>query len=587
MQFTDLTNFSAIRKPISLIALLLVTWLVTACDSSNDLATEALRSPEVDPGFVVIDEGATVEPQVQSEDAEIENGGILIYATKCGIPDPAISPLVGAASLDGPMVSEIHAGLTRIRDGLNSKVEGELAETFSVDDGGKTYTFTLRNNLKFSDGSPITAYDFKWSWERALIKSRAGGAARFTFEPVQGYKRVIEGAQDELDGVQVVDEKTLIIRLSEPIAHFPMLLALPAASVVKQENVEKWGVSWTSEGAMVLETGTAVFPELPVGAGPFRLSHFDVTLDECEISRNDHYWGTPARLDGIVFFTGSGNPANPVDYSTNLFQQGEIDNIFWGSRQPKDGGKVGKRISGSAPFDLSLMLLNPTIPPFDNPHARRAVAMVSSSWLGTREDGPRILTEEMGVLSDAVSGLPFSPEAAQTELSNCDCDDAFSNRTLEYVTDLQSGFADLVFKDWSSHLGIAVQTIVDSDVPSRIWAGNTDAVSVILEIAFPDPASVLLPLLDVIPGGRNSSLVAEFRNLAETAMVEADPSRRISAWEELEQRMLASGVVIPLASVSFEPTHVQDWVYGFEYVRFGRSMFHNVWLEDSPDRTLK
>ena len=584
--FADSASTSLVKLGF-LVSIAVTLCLTIACSNPANLPTETSSNTEIEPGIVVVDESETLEPAPRSTSGSTSEG-VLVYAADCGTPDPAISPLFGQTILDGPMASEIHAGLTRIGKRPNLNAEAELAETYSADDDGKTYTFKLRNDLKFSDGSPITATDFKWSWERALNKSRGGGTARFAFEPILGSKEVLEGKKDELEGVQVIDERTLVVHLSEPVAHFPMLLALPVASVVKKENVEQWGVSWNTEGAIVVEGQNSTFTELPVGAGPFRLSHYDPLRNECELSRNDHYWGDPPRIDGVIFHTGTGNPNNPVGQDANLFRQGKIDNISWISSQLEDDGTAGKEIKNVAPTSLGILLFNPTVPPFDNVHARRAIAMVSPNLTGPDKNQGRILTEDMGILSDEVKKLPFAPEAAQTEMLKCECSDDLVGNAIEYVTDLDEGIGPLIFTEWASHLDVSVETIIDHSLSSRVWSGNAELIFMFLEASYPDPSAVLLPLLDAIPGGRDSDLVTEFRDMAKAAITEIDASRRMSLWQELEKRMLDSGVVIPVITVNFEPSHVQEWVHGFEYAGYGRSLFHDVWLEDPPaDRTLK
>ena len=90
----------------------------------------------------------------------------------CPPPDPAIDSAIDRFDFSSPsLVTEIHAGLTRIVEDPTSPFEMELADTYDIDQEGLEYEFVLRNDLKLSDGSPLTSGDFKWSWERALKKS--------------------------------------------------------------------------------------------------------------------------------------------------------------------------------------------------------------------------------------------------------------------------------------------------------------------------------------------------------------------------------------------------------------------------------
>ena len=232
------------------------------------------------------------------------NGGVLAAPMAwCPIPDPAIDDVYERVSLNSTsLVTEIHAGLMRIVDDPASPFELELVDTYDIDREGLEYEFVLRNDLKFSDGAPLTSSDFKWSWERALKKSDSAGRARDVFGLIEGADAVISGESDDLTGVVVVDDRTLRVRLTNPRADFPALLADPVASVLKKDNVLEWGMEWENSG-MLTGNGGFTLDDMPVGAGPFKLVQYWDGSDggRCAIARNPHYWGRPAYLDGVWY----------------------------------------------------------------------------------------------------------------------------------------------------------------------------------------------------------------------------------------------------------------------------------------------
>ena len=188
-------------------------------------------------------EGDVVQPLNPS--GPLSGGVSAVPMIVCPAPDPAIDSATDRFDFSSPsLVTEIHAGLTRIVDDPISPFELELADTYDVDREGLEYEFVLRNDLKFSDGSPLTSGDFKWSWERALKKSDAGSRARDVFGLVEGADAVILGDSEDLNGVEVIDDRTLRVRLTNPRADFPALLADPVASVLKKDNVLSWGTEW-------------------------------------------------------------------------------------------------------------------------------------------------------------------------------------------------------------------------------------------------------------------------------------------------------------------------------------------------------
>ncbi len=95
--------------------------------------------------------------------------------------------------------------------------------------------------MKSSAGRPVTASDFKWSWERALAPNLNSERARETLGNILGTDAVIEGRTKELAGVEAIDDRILRVTLSKPNMGFLMAVADPAAVVLKRQNVENWG----------------------------------------------------------------------------------------------------------------------------------------------------------------------------------------------------------------------------------------------------------------------------------------------------------------------------------------------------------
>ena len=170
-----------------------------ACDANDATSTPASISIDPEPTVSSLLEGIEIvespPPTVEGETfveplnpTGPQRGRVLAAPlTWCGSPDPAIDFASEYSSLNGaPLVTEIDAGLTRIVDDPSSPFELELADSYNVSLDGLEYEFILRNDLKFSDGSPLTSGDFKWSWERSLKKSEAGSRARDVFGLIEG-----------------------------------------------------------------------------------------------------------------------------------------------------------------------------------------------------------------------------------------------------------------------------------------------------------------------------------------------------------------------------------------------------------------
>ena len=190
-------------------------------------------------GEVYSDRGATPR---QSQTA---TQTLYLATQQCPIFDPAQDQWdTGNGIGTPPLVPEIHAGLMRFTDDMQNPVEHDLAESYTVTPDYKSYTFTLRPNLRFSDGSHITAQDFKTSWERALQIGRERGYAHQMLGDIVGAAAVRDRSSSDLAGVTVIDERTLDIEIAAPNAQFGMLMAHPVSFVVKADQTQLWDTLW-------------------------------------------------------------------------------------------------------------------------------------------------------------------------------------------------------------------------------------------------------------------------------------------------------------------------------------------------------
>ena len=544
---------------------------------------------------------------------------VMVVFSYCPVPDPAIDESYASRGIgDHSLVTEIHAGLTRIDETNGNEVKLELAESYVVRDGGMTYEFTLRKGLKFSDGSDLTAEDVKWSWERSLRLSKSWTYARDAFGSIVGANRVIQGVTDELEGLEVVDELTLIVRLAVPVPLFPMLVAGPTAAVLKPENVESWPVRWTNGGLTdsnsppidyeYHEHGLTDFTadSMVVGAGPFKLAdyHADDSFANCSITRNDHYWGQPAALDAVVF---SSNPAGAPEGSiTHLDIPGWLPTasvdflpVTPDMQVEELQQSLGVKLSLAAAQPYTYFLaFNPSVPPLDHVHLRRVLVLTAE--LGKIRRGeiglkPVIVPPRLVEYSRNVKAGTADIESAEHELWKSRYASELPAIGFEMYTDGADGRTEeleTLFGLWSESLGIRAelkrietfeqyQSMQDgAQVPVRALA---------ISPIYPDPYAVLRVFDGAFgSGGGPSSNDAEVVALLERVKSESDPSVRRALYDELEQHILDQALALPIY-VDWRDTRilVQPWVHDFNLKRFSGSVFHDVWFDDTaPERPL-
>ena len=616
-----------------------------AC-SSGDSPTESAGTPDVaetsapDPTVSAMMEGVEVDKSVPptAEGVTIveplnpkgpTHGGVLSAPmTMCPPPDPAIDAASSQRDFSSPsLVTEIHAGLARIVDDSGAPFELELADSYNVDLTGLEYEFVLRSDLKFSDGSPLTAGDFKWSWERSLKKSDAGSRARDVFGLVEGADAVILRESDDLTGVVAIDDRTLQVRLTNPRADFPALLADPVAYVLKKDNALSWGIEWTNSGISSL---TVPFSEwnMPVGAGPFRLVDYwdEVTGARCPIARNPHYWGEPAYLDGVWFradlteweSSDDGWYTLPIDPMIFVQEATDFEELYHYTfveviedLEEPEGEESGENVSlpdvievEGAIEDLAdvaptfvFAVLNAAAPPFDDVHFRRAAAAIAqlATFGGLADDDARLITSELTTLEPTADFIRHDPGYARVELSASGYSGEEKPWEAGVLYTFGPRFTDVTepsFRSWAEELNLllegdnfGVSTLDDFDGrKNNDYHMRMFAVSPV----YPDPVTVLRAL--AAPFGKidRAPEFVELDAMLADAATERDAVRRHEKYLAIEDYIADQALVIPIAVVSSPNEYrYHPWVHDLKPPKYPGSIFHKVWLDETaPKREL-
>lgn len=174
----------------------------------------------------------------------------------------------------------IYEGLTRYvatADGGAEIVEG-VAKTWNISDDGLVYTFYLRDNAKWSDGTKVTAKDFEYSFKRVFDPEVASDYSWMLEGIIKNGSEYLNGEVSRDDvGVKSLDEYTLEITLEKPCGYFLTLTAFPTYKPVSQAAIEKYGEEYGSSGEKV------------VGNGPFMINKWEQNV-KVEYVPNPHYW---------------------------------------------------------------------------------------------------------------------------------------------------------------------------------------------------------------------------------------------------------------------------------------------------------
>jgi peptide/nickel transport system substrate-binding protein len=229
-----------------------------------------------------------------------EPGGTLVFGAA---GDPAMfDPAFASDGETFRVVRQIHEGLLTNELGGSEPVP-QLAEDYEVSEDGLEYTFSLREGVKFHDGTDFNAeavcFNFdRWHNFEGLAQSPS---ASYYYQAVFG-----GFADSEEPGIyescEATDENTAVINLTRTTSKFPAALSLPAFSIQSPTALEE-GDADNLSGSEDSLTYTEYSLENPVGTGPFKFDSWDRGNGEVTLVRNDDYWGEPALLDEIIFRT--------------------------------------------------------------------------------------------------------------------------------------------------------------------------------------------------------------------------------------------------------------------------------------------
>ena len=198
--------------------------------------------------LILLASGAGLVACSHSSDSSSEKSKNTIVVDK-GEDARTIDSALDQDSTSTRIVFDLFSGLTSF-DQSNKTIPG-LAEKWDVSPDGKTYTFHLRSGLKFSDGSPITAEDVVFSWQR-IADPKVGSPYNMLASNIVNGQAIIDSKMPATQlGIKALDPQTIEISLNHPDASFLQICAMPNTAVVSKANLQKFGQAWTDPKNMV------------------------------------------------------------------------------------------------------------------------------------------------------------------------------------------------------------------------------------------------------------------------------------------------------------------------------------------------
>lgn len=333
------------RGSLLICMMLVLSLFATAC-SGNKGATESnTPTPQAS-------EGATHSPEPSSSKQEEQ-----VLNLTAG---QEISTMNSIGLIDNPSIivlNNVMEGLYRL--GKDNKPIPGMAESYEVSSDGLVYTFQLRKDAKWSNGTPVTAHDFEYAWRRALDPNTMSSYANFFDDIVNGLEiRQKQKSPSEL-GIKVIDDHKFEVTLSKPVPYFLDLLTTPVFYPQNQAFVESQGDKYA------LESDTLIYN------GPFVLDEWK--HDESYVfKKNPTYWDADSvKLERINF-----KVVKDVGARMNLFEAGQID-ITALSSEYVEQYKDSPAYVGYLDPEMRYSYINLSNPYLQNKNIRKAI---TSGW---------------------------------------------------------------------------------------------------------------------------------------------------------------------------------------------------------------
>jgi oligopeptide transport system substrate-binding protein len=221
--------------------------------------------------------------------------------------EPAsLDPMKAVGLPEIQVMRDLFEGLTN--QDAHGKIVPGVAQNWSSTDN-KTWIFNLRKDARWSNGEPVTAQDFVYSWQRLVEPKNSSPFAWFAaLSGIENAEAITKGqmSADKL-GVTAINATQLKVTLSRPVPWFPSMVANAAMYPVSQQVIEKEGDSWTSPGKLV-------------GNGAYQLQD-RVVNEKIVLVRNPHYWDDKKSVLTKVTFI----PINEESSATKRYRANDID----------------------------------------------------------------------------------------------------------------------------------------------------------------------------------------------------------------------------------------------------------------------
>ena len=442
----------------------------------------------------------------------------------------------------------------------------------------KVWTFHLRKDAKWSDGTPVTAQDFVYSWQRLSDPKTASPYASYLqYGHVANVDEIIAGKKPITDlGVKALDDKTFQVTLSEPVPYFYKLLVHPSVSPVPKAAIEKYGEKWTQPANIVTN-------------GAYKLKDW-VVNERIVLERNTQYWDNAKTVINKVTYL----PISSEVTDVNRYRSGEIDMTY--NNMPIElFQKLKKEIPKEVHVDPYLCTyyyeINNQKAPFTDVRVRTALKMAldrdiivnkvknqgdlpAYSYTPPYTDGMKVVKPEWFTWTQDKRNEEAKKLLAEAGYT---ADKPLTFNLLYNTSDLHKKLAIAVASIWKKNLGANVKlenqewkTFLDNrhqgtfDVARAGWCAD-----------YNEPTSFLNTMLSDSSNNTSHYKSPGFDKIIAETLQTNDDAKRADLYAQSEQQLDKDSVIVPVFYY-VNARLVKPWVGGYT----GKDPLDNIYVKN-------
>jgi len=455
-----------------------------------------------------------------------------------GAEPRTLDPALATDEVSINVIQNLFVALTRVEE-ETSRIVPYLAKSWDVSEDGTVYTFHLRDDVKWSDGTPVTAHDVEYGIKRTLNPETASEYA-YVLYLIDGAAPYNMGESNDVNavGVTALDDMTLEVKLSEGAAYFPAIAALWVMMPQPQGAIEQYGDAWTE-------------PSNIVTSGAYLLNSWKHGTS-LSLKKNPDYFNAADVQIGQIDFVMIDEESTAMA----LYEAGDLDALF-GTTVPladldrvKADPTLSKELTIYPELSTYFYDFNLEKPPFDNVLVRKAFAAaidreaLASEITKGGELPTTVFTApgNFGAVGPGNGvGIEFDPEQAAAWLAEAGYPngDGLPEITLWFDTsDRHEKVAQAVQAMWKRYLGVDVK-LANQEFSTYIDTVLTDAPQVFRMTwgsDYPDANGWLNDVFNSQSGNNLGHFADEhFDELVTKAATDPDPEERLTLYSEAER----------------------------------------------------